>query len=235
METPSTLSKNAQKRIAKQQRRQETRSEWRKKLRESKKIRKAAARLEAERTGTPIATVQVSRPVKDQLPKRNHILIDASFNDQMTEREIISLASQITRCYSANRRVSQPVAFSVSSFGGKLEEKFLSHHPQFQKFDISFHKEDYLNIASVSPADLVYLTADCEETVQELDPTKIYIIGGIVDRNRHKNITANKAKEQGIPCARLPIGEYLKMCTSQVLTCNHGKLNFPLWLIICSF
>jgi Trm5-related predicted tRNA methylase len=34
--------------------------------------------------------------------------------------------------------------------------------------------------------DLVYLTADAEETIQELDASKVYIIGGIVDRNRHK-------------------------------------------------
>lgn len=34
--------------------------------------------------------------------------------------------------------------------------------------------------------DLVYLTADAEETIQELDAAKVYVIGGIVDRNRHK-------------------------------------------------
>jgi tRNA (guanine9-N1)-methyltransferase len=230
MET-GQLSKKAQKRLAKQQRRQETKSEWRKKIRESKKIKKAALKLQAELEGKPLMASQTPKPVKDQLPKQNQVLIDASFNDQMTDREMVSLASQITRCYSANRRVIRPMTLSVSSFGGKLEEKFYSHHPQFNKFDISFYQEDYLNIPSIPTESLVYLTADCEETIQQLDPTKTYIIGGIVDRNRHKNITANKAKAQGIPCARLPIGEYLKLSSSQVLTCNHGKiLNFVYFL-----
>lgn len=43
---------------------------------------------------------------------------------------------------------------------------------------------------------LVYLTADAAEELHQLDSAGIYIIGGLVDRNRHKNICQNKAAEQ---------------------------------------
>ena len=46
------------------------------------------------------------------------------------------------------------------------------------------------------------------------------IIGGIVDRNRHKLLTLGKAKAEGIRHARLPIGAHLRMSGSVVLTVN---------------
>ena len=43
---------------------------------------------------------------------------------------------------------------------------------------------------------LVYLTADSDNELGELDPAAVYIIGGIVDRNRHKQLCYNKAVEE---------------------------------------
>jgi tRNA (guanine9-N1)-methyltransferase len=36
------------------------------------------------------------------------------------------------------------------------------------------------------PKDLVYLTAEATDVLQDLDPKRVYIIGGIVDHNRLK-------------------------------------------------
>jgi tRNA (guanine9-N1)-methyltransferase len=65
------------------------------------------------------------------------------------------------------------------------------------------------------------LTADSENVITELDPTCVYIIGGIVDRNRYLNLTFNKAKKQGISHGKLPIGDHVKLLTSAVLAVNH--------------
>uniref|UniRef100_A0A804U9Y7 tRNA (guanine(9)-N(1))-methyltransferase n=1 Tax=Zea mays TaxID=4577 RepID=A0A804U9Y7_MAIZE len=64
------------------------------------------------------------------------------------------------------------------------------------------------------------LSPDAETVLDDLDMSKIYIIGGLVDRNRWKGITLKKSAEQGIQSAKLPIGNYLKMSSSQVLTVN---------------
>ncbi|TFK43841.1 guanine-1-methyltransferase-domain-containing protein [Crucibulum laeve] len=68
---------------------------------------------------------------------------------------------------------------------------------------------------------VVYLTADSEDELTELKADEIYIIGGICDHNRYKNLCLNKAKASGIRTARLPIGRYLaSLPTRKVLTVN---------------
>ena len=62
---------------------------------------------------------------------------------------------------------------------------------------------EYVNSADITKAvankeDLIYLTGDCEEDMGSYDPTKTYVIGGIVDHNKLKGLTASKAKEMGI-------------------------------------
>ena len=57
----------------------------------------------------------------------------------------------------------------------------------------------------------------------------MYVVGGFIDRNRHKGLTLNKARELGVAHARLPISEHLKLrgssCsvnqTTDVLTSYH--------------
>jgi tRNA (guanine9-N1)-methyltransferase len=46
------------------------------------------------------------------------------------------------------------------------------------------------------------LTSDAEETLETLDDNTAYIIGGIVDRNRLKGVTYNKARHQNISTAK---------------------------------
>lgn len=73
----------------------------------------------------------------------------------------------------------------------------------------------------IDKSKLIYLTADSDVTLNELDPQDVYIIGGIVDRNRYVNLTLDRAKQQGIRHGRLPINDYVSLSTSAVLTVNH--------------
>ena len=61
---------------------------------------------------------------------------------------------------------------------------------------VEFTPNDYLNhLSNFKKSDIVYLTADSPNVLENLDPSKAYVIGGIVDRNRYLNLTFNKAKE----------------------------------------
>ncbi|PWN28038.1 hypothetical protein BDZ90DRAFT_231805 [Jaminaea rosea] len=77
----------------------------------------------------------------------------------------------------------------------------------------------------VSRSDVIYLTADTGHTIHSLDPTKTYVIGGLVDRNRYKNLCLRKAESLGITAARLPIDAAFlpqgkAMSSRKVLTVN---------------
>ena len=92
-------------------------------------------------------------------------------------------------------------------------EQFLVHHP----------KAD-------GASQVVYLTSDSSETLTELQPHGTYIIGGLVDKNRHKGVCYRKAMEAGVRTAKLPIADYIKMNSRSVLTVNHVVEILLRWL-----
>lgn len=149
----------------------------------------------------------------------------------------MSLSSQLTRCYSDNRRCAYPIELYVTSFEGRLAERMRtvlkSQHISWrgiqfldQSYDILYEKEGFRK------EDFIYLTADSENTIYELDKSKIYIIGGLVDKNRYKNLCLDKAKSQGIYTAQLPIKDHIKMGSRKVLTVNQVLKIMHQWIEI---
>nr|GLL46911.1 tRNA (guanine(9)-N1)-methyltransferase isoform X3 [Ipomoea trifida] len=117
------------------------------------------------------------------------------------------------------QRCETPAHLWLAGYQGEMQN-LLEKTPGYDKWLIEKESRPYIEAFQDQKENLVYLTADSENVLDELDPKKVYIIGGLVDRNRWKGITMNKAKEQGIQTAKLPIGNYLKMSSSQVLTVN---------------
>lgn len=78
--------------------------------------------------------------------------------------------------------------------------------------------------------EVVYLTSDSPDTLTELRPYSTYIIGGLVDRNRHKGICYKRAMDRGMKTAKLPIGDYMQMTSRFVLATNHVAEIMLRWL-----
>lgn len=78
--------------------------------------------------------------------------------------------------------------------------------------------------------EVVYLTSDSENTLERLKPYSTYIIGGLVDKNRHKGICYKSACDRGIKTAKLPIREYMEMQSRFVLATNHVVEIMVRWL-----
>lgn len=149
------------------------------------------------------------------------VLMDLEWEDQMTESELKSLVQQVLYCYGANRKAENPVSMVLSGVKqGSETAKRLAKQAGFESWPIDVSEGAYIDMYSKDR--LVYLTADAEDIVEEFDPKKVYIIGGIVDRNRLKGATLLKANEQGIAKAQLPISRHIDMgAYSRVLTVNH--------------
>jgi len=151
------------------------------------------------------------------------VCIDCSYEDKMTPKEINSLSQQIRYCYSNNRKNDNPCNLSVSSLSGDT----LGHLNKVCGFPEQWATRAFLcsskSILDMHPdkSKLVYLTSDSDNTLNHLDNGKIYIIGGIVDRNRLKRAAISNAESIGLATAKLPISDYFNLVTTKVLTCNH--------------
>ncbi|KAK4497045.1 hypothetical protein PRZ48_011494 [Zasmidium cellare] len=120
------LSKNQMKKLRRKAEWESKRDE-RKAIRKEKEVarreRKKAAKQQAEANGeAPAEPQRKPQPHAVQLPVT--IVIDCDFDDLMRDNERISLAAQITRCYSDNRKSLFRAHIVYSSFGGKLKERF---------------------------------------------------------------------------------------------------------------
>ncbi|KAI9796122.1 MAG: hypothetical protein M1825_000871 [Sarcosagium campestre] len=81
-----------------------------------------------------------------------------------------------------------------------------------------------------TPGEVVYLTSESPNTLTDLHPNSTYIVGGLVDHNRHKGICYQRAVEKGLKTAKLPIGDYLRMASRSVLATNHVVEILLRWL-----
>ncbi|XP_056638605.1 tRNA methyltransferase 10 homolog A [Diorhabda sublineata] len=161
---------------------------------------------------------QLKRVKMANSPCKISVCIDLSFDDLMIDKDMAKTIKQVLRVYTMNRRAKSPLQLHLSSFNGRSEKEFARHHG-FEHWDINFHIEDYINIFPKEK--ILYLTSESDNTIMSLDEDKVYIIGGLVDHNSQKGICYNKAIEQGIAHAKLPIEEFFWMKHRKVLTINH--------------
>lgn len=220
---PEGMSKNQWKKLQKQKQREETKDEYRAKRREKRKV---LNQRKKEKLKDAVSTDKKPKLPESQKPTEINIIMDCEFDDLMNNREIVSLSNQIARCYSAMRHSDYKIGLVINSLNKSLKHRFEQDLAQYKNWtDIQFNFNDTLkDILPKDPEELskyVYFTADCEEVVTELKPGYTYIIGGIVDKNRHKNICAKKAKELGLQVGKLPISEYIQLNSRHVLATSH--------------
>lgn len=235
------LSKNARKKAARLAVRQE---HWaRQKL--AKKATKAAER-EQKRAGAPAADKSAHALAgeaggaprtgkRDDLARMLEaqgmcaslptLAIDLSHGELMLPGERTSMAQQLMYSYASNKRAEAPLPLHFTSFGGETERAL------DKVFAQGWHvrKEPRPYWQAYLTGSVVVLSADASEVLAELEPGKVYVIGGIVDHNRYKGLVQRDAEAHGCRCARLPLAEHSTMESRRVLAVNqvvHMLLRF---------
>jgi tRNA (guanine9-N1)-methyltransferase len=153
------------------------------------------------------------------------VCIDCSYDDLMTEKEVKSLAQQIRYCYAQNKRSSHPCRLIVANLRGKTLEQLqkesgFPHHWTSRGFECS-DKSLMETFPNVKTQSVVYLTSDSDNVLEQLNDDTVYVIGGIVDRNRLKRAAITQAESLELKTAKLPIDQNIKLSATKVLTCNH--------------
>ncbi|ODQ66839.1 hypothetical protein NADFUDRAFT_46191 [Nadsonia fulvescens var. elongata DSM 6958] len=201
--------------------------------REKRKVLKAARRERklASQTGEEVVSPAPDSPASAtprtpfELNRLNtRVIVDCGFDDLMTETERTSLASQVVRCYSENKKGPNAVNLTISSLNKKLLTRFNTNmrqlHLQWKNVEI-LERDFTLPTDPSELANWVYLSSDSPNTLDILEEGKTYIVGGIVDKGRYVDLCKSKAEKLGIQTAKLPINDYIALAGRKVLTTNH--------------
>ncbi|KRY83142.1 tRNA methyltransferase 10 -like protein A [Trichinella pseudospiralis] len=215
----SSVSKNQLKKMKKRERWLSSRQARRQEQAAKRKQRKLEARLRGEPSSSAGSNRKLLKLSSMELSAcRQRVAIDMSFDELMNERDLCKALNQLAQCYAVNRRAKNPLQFHVVNFRGTSRVNF-NNIPGNNNWDVQLSEEDYEQLFGLW--NVVYLTSESPNVVHELDESKVYIIGGLVDHNHLKGRCLELAEQRRMAHARLPIDEHVKMNARRVLSINH--------------
>ncbi|CCW61543.1 unnamed protein product [Phytomonas sp. EM1] len=229
------LERRAKKSIAAASRKAEQNAEWERLTEDEKNDRRASAiKLHEERRR---ANELVMEATKKRLtdPELPVLVFDLSFAWCMTLSDTKSTISQLKFSYSTLRRAGFPFRPVFTSLIGK-EKQDAEHDSSVQAELLQSSLIDFEGFNRFPPTitleqhwselfhkeRIVFLTADADEILEDIQPGHVYIVGAFVDHNRYKALSKTCAQAHGVRVARLPIKESIDLQNrSVVLTINH--------------
>ena len=163
--------------------------------------------------------------LKDDASSRPKICIDLQYEELMSEKELIHLAQQLSRVYGFNRKSSDPchLTFCHLPKDCKTRQICCDKSEGFANYILNFSQKSLIDTFENRKQDLVYLTPDSDNLLEDIEDNKIYVIGGLVDDSVKKLSSLSFAKDQGLTTAKLPIDKYcsrIEGSFKQILTIN---------------
>ena len=148
------------------------------------------------------------------------LILDMDFDGIMLPTELVHCASQLGHSYSSNKKAEKACHLHFTGWKGDIKELAEKNITGIKNWKVTFTDKGFVEHFSDKKERLVYLTSDSQDELEELVEGDIYIIGGLVDHNRHKGLCFTRAEEAGVRHARLPIKKYVELADRAVLTIN---------------
>ncbi|KAI4886306.1 hypothetical protein NFI96_016724 [Prochilodus magdalenae] len=200
------------KNVMRKQRNWERRLEAKKSKRKEEKQRRKQNQQEKD-IGPQLSKRVVKAITKERLEEARttgpRLCVDLSMTDCMSHKEISRLAGQIRRLYGSNKKAQLPFHLFLTDMkkDGLLYKECIRMNAGFLNYLIDVTEESWIDL--FPSEDIIYLSPDASEALEQVDEDKVYVLGGLVDESIQKKLSYTRAKELGVQMARLPIDEYM--------------------------
>ncbi|XP_030636519.1 tRNA methyltransferase 10 homolog B isoform X3 [Chanos chanos] len=201
------------KNVLRKQRNWERRLEAKKSKRKEEKQRRKLNRSERGDLEPEFSKRVVKAITRERLEEARavgpRLCVDMSMTDCMSPKEISRLAGQIRRLYGSNRKAPQPFHLFLTNMteDSLVYKECLRMNDGFLHYLIDVTEKSWLELFTLD--DVIYLTPDANEALEQVEGDTVYILGGLVDESIQKKLSYTRAKELGVRMARLPIDEYM--------------------------
>lgn len=140
------------------------------------------------------------------------LVFDMSYDSYMSRREVENTVSQLMEVEAWNRRATEPYHLHFCNLqpGGAYEKELLKRYGAETWDRLLITSTDRQHVDLFPRERLVYLTADSRNVLRTFDPSKVYIIGSMVDRSIQSGLSLANAKRLNLATARLPLDEFLQ-------------------------
>jgi len=124
------------------------------------------------------------------------------------------------------------VQLYITSITGAVKDALERYQHGYQNWDAHCTEKHWTEVfrdnddGSKLNSNIVYLTGDSSDVVPKCSEIQaanngIFIIGGLIDHNRHKGLALERAQLHSVKHGQLPIGEYIRMCQRRILAIPH--------------
>ena len=154
------------------------------------------------------------------------ICFDLDYNNYMDNKEKKSLISQLALCYCLNKHNKKKISFYFTNINQEIITDLNKNNAD--KWYVHYNETPFYLIEELvnKNKEFIYLSPDAIDDLEDVSEDKIYIIGGLVDRQVIKNrsmIRFNNIKNNNeikIMAKRLPLQKYIDNLGNPILNIN---------------